>query len=156
MDPMLLSLGSAGLGHAVKFLFDRASAALDRRAAKNTSDEVEEAAEDTPARELTGSLKTLEVYRANNLPMNPEDPLLVDAVDRVHAALERVEGNPIDVVAAVRSIIDVDQEADEVTGTMTGAHVGKPQPGTSTHVRQRVGTVGEGGSVTGYRSGDEL
>lgn len=155
MDPMLLSLGSAGLGHAVKFLFDRASAALDRRAAKHTADEVEEA-EDAPARELAGSLRTLEVYRANNLPMNPEDPLLVDAVDRVHVALERVEGNPIDVFAAVRSIIAVDQEADEVTGTMTGAQVGNPQPGTSTHIRQRIGTVGEGGSVTGYRSGDEL
>ena len=155
MDPLLLSLGSAGLGHAVKFLFDRASAALDRRAAKQAAEEVEEA-DDAPARELAGSLKTLEVYRANNLPMNPEDSLLVDAVDRAHAALERVEGTAIDMVAAVRSIIAVDQEADKVTGTMTGAQVGETRPGTSTHVRQRIGTVDEGGTVIGYRSGEQL
>ncbi|MEV0082887.1 hypothetical protein [Saccharopolyspora sp. NPDC050642] len=191
MDPLSLSsLGAVGLGYAIKFLFDRGNAALDRRAErravsdtsptsssvgdyeaiKGTGSAVERIPTDVIApargvvgdaraeeaeRELTSAMRVLEVYRAKGVPLDPQDQLLVDALERTHAALEQLEGAPVDLPAAVRSLIEVDQEADHVHGTMTGAEIDAPSSGTSTHVRQRFGTVHDGGNVTGYRAGGQ-
>lgn len=153
MDPFLLSLGSAGLGHAVKFLFDRAHAALDRRAAAAQGDGNDAAAE----AELSASVTMLAPYR-DALDDTTSDTAagqagLITALERVQRALERIEGAPIDVAGAVESAVRVEQQVDRVVGTVTGAEVAAPGPGSNTHVRQRIGSVDEGGSVTGYRGG---
>ncbi|EWM12050.1 hypothetical protein [Kutzneria sp. 744] len=181
MDPLSLSaLGATGLGYTVKFLFDRASAALDRRAQRRTAaetgssnDSISEAATDLAApegahkpaagvetvdkdaaeREVIGAMGVLEVYRAKNLALEPGDKVLLDTVQRLHAALERLEGVPVDLGAAVKSLIEVDQAADHVRGVMTGADLGAVPLDSTTSVKQRIGTVHEGGSVTGFRAG---
>lgn len=188
MDPLSLSsLGAVGLGYAVKFLFDRASAALDRRAQRRTAGALTPADsstaesvtdvvtdpvigapnhdlgahktmdkdgpdKDAAENEVIGAMQVLEVYRAKNLALEPGDAVLLDTVQRLHEALERLEGVPVDLNAAVRSLIEVDQSVDHVRGALTGADLGASTADT-TRVRQQVGTVHEGGSVTGFRAG---
>lgn len=162
MDPLSLSsLGAAGLGYAVKFLFDRASAALDRRAQRRSADAsapedsstAEPEDKDAAANEVLGAMRVLEVYRDKDLALEPGDAVLLDTVQRLHAALERLEGAPVDLSALVNAQVEVDQTVDHVSGVLTGADLGTSTPNTSTHVRQQVGTVHEGGSVTGFRAG---
>ena len=181
MDPFSLSaLGAVGLGYAVKFLFDRANAALDRRAQRraavvsesteaSTTATVGDAAvaegahnlevsrdvadKDAAEKEVISAMQVLEVYRAKNLALEPGDAALLDTVQRLHAALERMEGVPVDLGAAVRALIEVDQKADHVRGVMMGADLGASPASGTTHVRQEIGTVHEGGSVTGFRAG---
>ncbi|GAB3453778.1 hypothetical protein [Actinophytocola sediminis] len=189
MDPLSLSsLGAVGLGYAVKFLFDRASAALDRRAQRRTADaqtpadnssaesgagvvtgssiasshdassahetvDKDVADRDAAENEVIGALRVLEVYRTKNLALEPGDAVLLDTVQRLHAALERLEGVPVDLNAAAKAVIEVDQSADHVRGALTGADLGSSSLDTSAHIRQQVGTLHEGGSVTGFRAG---
>ncbi|AHH97596.1 hypothetical protein [Kutzneria albida] len=104
-------------------------------------------------KEVISAMRVLEVYRAKNLALEPGDAVLLDTVQRLHTALERMEGVPVDLGAAVRSLIEVDQKAEHVRGVMTGADLGVSPPSGATHVRQQVGTVHEGGEVTGFRAG---
>ncbi|MEV6610967.1 hypothetical protein [Kutzneria sp. NPDC051319] len=181
MDPFSLSaLGAVGLGYAVKLLFDRANAALDRRAQRraavgsasedasttatvggtavaegshNLAAGADVADKDAAEKEVISAMRVLDVYRAKNLALEPGDAVLLDAVQRLHTALELMEGVPVDLGAAVRSLIEVDQRADHVRGVMTGADLGASPANGTTHVRQEIGTVHEGGSVTGFRAG---
>ncbi|UUV32980.1 hypothetical protein NQK81_05875 [Amycolatopsis roodepoortensis] len=181
MDPLsLTSLGAVGLGYAVKFLFDRGNAALDRRAQRRSADasvstsgpvteptrntvqdsgqrdvvETDNRDKAAAEAEVAGAMRVLEVYREKQLALKPEDAVLLDTIQRLHAAIERLEGAPVDLDQAVRSLIEVNQAADHVRGTMTGADLGEPTPGTEAHIVQKIGTLHEGGSVTGFRSGD--
>ena len=180
MDPLSLSaLGAVGLSHAFKFLFDRASATLDRRAAQRTSmtsaegensvvaggeaaarsagdaatAQVDPHVAAVAAAELAASLGTLQVYRAKKLEIDPQDSTLVQTLHRMHAALEQIEGDAIDLTSAVEASIRVDQTIDEVRGSVIGAEAGPNSSLNRAEVNQRMHTVHEGGSVIGFRAG---
>ncbi|MCP2258816.1 hypothetical protein LX15_002514 [Streptoalloteichus tenebrarius] len=108
---------------------------------------------DAAEHEVISAMRVLEVYRAKKLALEPRDTVLLDTVQRLHAALERLEGVPVDLNAAARSLIEVEQSADHVRGALTGADLGISTLDAATRVRQQVGTVHEGGSVTGFRAG---
>jgi hypothetical protein len=104
--------------------------------------------------EVVATMRILDIYRVKNLALEPGDATLLDTVQRLHGALERLEGAPLDLRAAVKSLIEVEQSADHVRGVLTGADLGSSVPGaTTTRIIQRLGTVHEGGSVTGFRAG---
>ena len=152
----------------MKFLFDRAGAALDRKAdratpteptsetlaSELTTEDKERKIPQASEQELRDAMRQLEVYRGESHDsLDPQDTALIGKLEQLHAALERFEGRPVDLRTAVRSLIEVDQSADHVHSKVTGADVETPEPGSSTHVRQRFGTIGEGAEITGYRSG---
>lgn len=176
MDPVSLSsLGAVGVGYAVKFLFDRASAVLDRRAQRNAAEAAlppttsgtphnstkpggtGQAADAVEAeRELADAMRVLQVYRTHDLPVKADDEQLMNCLGRMHAALEQVEGAPIDLTAHVQAMIEVEQTADVVRGDMTGARVDALQPDTTARIRQQIGSVEHGGTVIGFQSGRSL
>lgn len=136
--------GTVGLGHTVKFLCDRANAALDRRAQRRAAVPPESkggaTAEATTGQtnaaenEIIAAMEILKAYLAKNFALEPDDVVLLDTVHRLHAALERFEGAPVDVDAAVRSHLKVDQSSDNVHGMMTGVEVdGSIPDATSAH-----------------------
>jgi hypothetical protein len=151
----------------MKFLFDRAGAALDRKADRATADSTSEEAPSNPPtsgnhdansrpaeQELRSAMQQLEQYRGPHpVPLDPQDTALLGRLERLHAALESFEGRPVDLGTAVSSLIEVDQSADHVHSKVTGADIDTPEPGSTTHIRQRFGTVGEGAEITGYRRG---
>lgn len=144
MDPSSSSaLSAVSLGHAFELLFDRARAVLDHRAERSATahavsqagrapvavtgvdgaetstesiGEMDAAAEADDAAEVAAALRVLEMYRVAELELNPADNLLVQTLQRVHSALERLGGCPIDLRSETESLIKVDQKADDVYG----------------------------------------
>ncbi|OKJ95505.1 hypothetical protein [Amycolatopsis sp. CB00013] len=134
-----------------KFLFDRASAVLDRRAEAKKGDSKQDQAKDAPEElaKLQEAMRALNVYREHNLTLSKEDAGLVGLLEDVHAELEKILGEPIDLEKECRPGVRVEVENDDVTGGVTGLRVGDVAAGGSADVKVRNRDVKRGAEVTG-------
>jgi hypothetical protein len=153
----LATLTGPAITAVFKFLFDRAGGVLDRRrAAKDervddTGDVAESAAERESMHNLTRAMTALEVYDEHDVPLRSQDAKLVGHLETVHAELQRIEGNPIDLAAVVRAGLAVEVDSDDVEGTVTGLITDGVGEIGRADVRVRTKTVKVGGEVTGMR-----
>jgi hypothetical protein len=169
MEPFTLSaLAASALTQAFKFLYDRAGAALDRRAEIKKGEVVEEAEVlATPLKPLQIDSEALTVDRLARLdqarhemaaylqgrPVSPDDHDLIKLLTQVREDLEAVYGQRFTFVGEPRSRaqVTVRQDHDEIVGTVTGIAAAGLSGSVDVEVEQQSKIVHQGGEITGLR-----
>lgn len=145
------------IGAAFKFLFDRASAVLDRRRANKDNAELDSLKtwdgieEQASTEKLRSAMNALEVYHDNDLELRPDDVKLVGHLETVIDELQRIEGTSIDIDAVARAGVVVRVESDDVEGKVTGLEVGEITETGRADVSVHTRSVGPGGEATGLK-----
>jgi len=169
MEPLTLSaLAASALTQAVKFLYDRAGAALDRRAtAKQNVGNLDSEVLANPLEPLRINSTALTVDRVARLerargelsayvqdrPISPDDQDLLATLTRVREDLEAVYGQRFTFVGEQRprARVSVRQDEDHVDGAVTGIAASGLSGTVDVSVEQRAGVVHRDGEVTGLR-----
>jgi hypothetical protein len=167
MDPLAFPvLAGTLLTEAVRFLFDRASAVLDRRAGRVPVEEPEQvpgqaeplmvrapALSDERVARLTGAHGALRVYLSRPDLLQGDDTELRELLGRLRRDLEEVYGRRLpfgDEKAADRPGVEVSQRADDLHGRQIGMRVGGDITDRGrAHVDQEAGTIQETGEQVG-------
>ncbi|MFG3197995.1 hypothetical protein ACGFYT_17840 [Streptomyces sp. NPDC048208] len=167
MDPLAFPvLAGTLLTEAVKFLFDRASAVLDRRAGRVPVEEPEQvsgqtqplmvrtpALTDERVARITGAHGALRVYLSRPEFLLGDDTQLREVLGRLRRDLEEVYGRRLpfgDEKDTDRPGVEVHQRADSLRGKQVGTRVGGDITERGrVHVNQDAGTVEETGEQVG-------
>ncbi|MFI0715425.1 hypothetical protein GTW98_03900 [Streptomyces sp. SID8375] len=165
MDPLSFPvLAGTMLTEAVKFLFDRAGAVLDRRAGRVPVEEPEQvtgrsaalqvrAAELTDARveRLSQAQGALRVYLSRPNLLQGDDDDLRDLLSQLRRDLEEVYGCslPFGDEERPRSGAEVSQHADEVSGQQVGIRAQSMTVNGRARVVQTAKTITETGEQVG-------
>jgi hypothetical protein len=167
MDPLAFPvLAGTLLTEAVRFLFDRASAVLDRRAGRVPVEEPEQvpgqaqpllvrasALTDERVARITGSQGALRVYLSRPDFLEGDDTELRELLGHLRRDLEEVYGRSLpfgNEKEADRPGVEVAQRADSLHGRQVGMRVGGDitERGRA-RVIQEAGTVEERGEQVG-------
>ncbi|MCI4085655.1 hypothetical protein MRQ86_36250 [Streptomyces sp. MMS21 TC-5] len=166
MDPLTFPmLAGTILSEAVRFLFDRASAVLDRRAGRVPVEEPEEGprqgeqllvrpAELTDARieRITQAHGALRVYLSRPSLLQSEDTELRDLLGVLRRDLEEIYGRQLpfgDEQKEHRPGVEVSQHADLVNNKQVGVRSRGITERGRVRVVQEAGTIGETGEQVG-------
>ncbi|MGW1792387.1 hypothetical protein ACWCO0_28160 [Streptomyces tubercidicus] len=165
MDPLSFPvLAGTMLTEAVKFLFDRAGAVLDRRAGRVPVEEPEQvagrsaalqvrAAELTDARveRLSQAQGALRVYLSRPNLLQGDDDDLRDLLAQLRRDLEEVYGCglPFGDEERPRPGAEVSQHADEVSGQQVGIRAQSMTANARARVVQTAKTITETGEQVG-------
>ncbi|WP_367043949.1 hypothetical protein [Streptomyces sp. Je 1-332] len=167
MDPLAFPvLAGTLLTEAVKFLFDRASAVLDRRAGRVPVEEPEQvsgqtqplvvsapALTDERVARITGAHGALRVYLSRPEFLQGDDTELREVLGRLRRDLEEAYGHRFpfgDEKEIDRPGVEVSQRAESLHGKQVGMRVGGDitERGRA-RVDQETGTVEETGEQVG-------
>ncbi len=167
MDPLAFPvLAGTMLTEAVRFLFDRASAVLDRRTGRASVEEPEQvpgqtepllvrasALTDERVARITGAHGALRVYLSRPAFIQGDDTELRKVLGRLRRDLEEVYGRRLpfgDEKEADRPGVEVSQRADSLHGKQLGMRVGRDitERGRA-RVDQEAGTIEETGEQVG-------
>ncbi|MEU5646401.1 hypothetical protein AB0H26_43545 [Streptomyces milbemycinicus] len=167
MDPLAFPvLAGTLLTEAVRFLFDRASAVLDRRAGRVPVAEPEQvpgqtqpllvrapALTDERVARITGAHGALRVYLSRPEFLRSDDIELRELLGRLRRDLEEAYGRRLpfgDETEADRPGVEVSQRADSLHGKQVGMRVGSgiTERGRA-RVNQEAGTIEETGEQVG-------
>lgn len=167
MDPFAFPvLAGTVLTEAVRFLFDRASAVLDRRAGRLPVEEPEQvpgqpqpllvrgpALTDERVVRITGAHGALRVYLSRPEFLQGDDHELREVLGGLRRDLEEVYGRRLpfgDESEADRPGVEVCQQADFLKGKQVGMRVGGDitERGRG-RVEQKAGTIEEAGEQVG-------
>ncbi|WP_225796314.1 hypothetical protein [Streptomyces aculeolatus] len=166
MDPFAFPvLAGTVLTEAVRFLFDRASAVLDRRAGRLPVEEPEQnlgqpqplliretALTDERIARITGAHGALRVYLSRPELLQGDDNDLRDVLGGLRQDLEEVYGRRLpfgDEAEAARPGVEVYQQADSLKGKQVGIRVGDTTERGRARVDQKAGTIEEAGEQVG-------
>ncbi|MCG7207261.1 hypothetical protein [Streptomyces arenae] len=167
MDPLAFPvLAGTLLTEAVRFLFDRASAVLDRRTGRVPVEEPEQVPgqaepllvrastlSDERVARLTGGQGALRVYLSRPELLQGDDVELRELLGQLRRDLEEVYGRRLpfgDETEADRPGVEVSQRADDVRGKQVGMRVGGDITDRGrAHVDQEAGTIQETGEQVG-------
>ncbi|CAL9552398.1 hypothetical protein [Streptomyces sp. enrichment culture] len=167
MDPLAFPvLAGTLLTEAVRFLFDRASAVLDRRAGRVPVEEPEQvpgqtqplrvmapALTDERVARITGAHGALRVYLSRPEFLQGDDTELRNVLGRLRRDLEEVYGRRLpfgDEQEKDRPGVEVSQRADSLHGRQVGVRVGGDvTEGGRARVDQNAGTIEETGEQVG-------
>lgn len=167
MDPLAFPvLAGTLLTEAVRFLFDRASAVLDRRAGRVSVEEPEQvpgqpqpllvrapALTDERVARITGAHGALRVYLSRPEFLHSDDNDLRELLGRLRRDLEEVYGRRLpfgDEKETDRPGVEVSQQADSLRGKQVGMRVrGDITERGQARVDQKAGTIEETGEQVG-------
>ncbi|MFF2013721.1 hypothetical protein ACFVWY_32305 [Streptomyces sp. NPDC058195] len=165
MDPLAFPvLAGTVLTEAVRFLFDRASAVLDRRAGRVPIDEPESVAgqsetlqvrpeELTDARveRISQAQGALQVYLSRPALLQGDDEALRDLLAQLRQDLEALYGRglPFGDEQRSRPGAHVSQHADEVSGPQVGIRAQGMTAKSRVEVTQTAKTITETGEQVG-------
>lgn len=166
MDPLAFPmLAGTVLTEAVRFLFDRASAVLDRRAGRVAVEEPEQvpgqtepllvrATELTDERieRITRDQGSLRVYLSRPEFLQGEDPELRELLGRLRRDLEEVYGRRLPFGEEEdRPGVEVSQRTDFLHGKQVGMRVKGVTERGRARVEQDTGTIGEAAEQVGIQ-----
>ncbi|MET7360485.1 hypothetical protein ABZS76_18825 [Streptomyces sp. NPDC005562] len=162
------TLAGTILSEAVKFLFDRASSVLDRRAGRVPAEGPEQVAgqaqpllvrpqalTDERVSRITGAHGALRVYLSRPELLVGDDAELKEVLGRLRRDLEEVYGRRLpfgDEKEADRPGVEISQQADLLYGKQVGMRVGGITERGRAHIDQNAGTV----EATGEQVGIEV
>lgn len=166
MDPLAFPvLAGTVLTEAVRFLFDRASAVLDRRAGRVTVDEPEQISgqigpllatttelTDERVARITGAHGALRVYLSRPEFLQGEDADLRELLGRLRRDLEEVYGRRLpfgNERDEDRPRVEISQRTDSLHGKQVGMRVGGITERGRARVVQDAGTIEETGEQVG-------
>ncbi|GHA00428.1 hypothetical protein GCM10010329_22810 [Streptomyces spiroverticillatus] len=165
MDPLTFPmLAGTMLTEAVKFLFDRAGAVLDRRAGRVPVEEPEQVAgrsdllqvrvaelTDTRAERLMHAQGALRVYLSRPELLDGEDAGLRELLGQLRRDLEEVYGCglPFGNEHRPRPGVEVSQHSDEIAGQQVGVRAQGITAKGQLHVVQTAKTIAETGEQVG-------
>ncbi|MDI3405399.1 hypothetical protein [Streptomyces cavernicola] len=166
MDPLAFPvLAGTVLTEAVRFLFDRAAAVLDRRAGRiplQQPEEVPGQAEplvvqsgqltDERMERITQAHGALRVYSSRPEILQGDDAELLDLLGRLRRDLEEVYGRRLpfsDEEAATRPGVEVFQRTEMVDKKQVGVRAHAITEQARVRVVQDTGTIGETGEQVG-------
>ncbi|MCX4823196.1 hypothetical protein OG883_25570 [Streptomyces sp. NBC_01142] len=166
MDPLAFPvLAGTVLTEAVKFLFERAGAVLDRRAGRVTAEEREqvpgqtqpllarptELTEERVAR-ITGAHAALRVYLSRPEFLQGEDTDLRELLGRLRRDLEEVYGRRLpfgEESKEDRPGVEISQRTETLQGKQVGMRVGGITERGRARVEQDTGVIEETGEQVG-------